>query len=309
MPRGSDSFNKHKAAVEQRREDAQAQFGPKADFFGLKGGQFAAVRFLEQGTEIAWAAMHRIPVADRQYPQDVVCLDQEDDGTPCPFCRSEHKGIRARSTKGFYNVIWRGGQDFQNVNQQILANNATLIASGQPPQPVYQLAPVYKRNEWGSPEKGQDGNKVILGYADGIFLWKASKTVHDLIVSKDSTYQGLMTRDFVIRRVGNTKDDTVYYIDPLNVNVGVVPMTPDDQALATKKYELDKFISPMSFENASLMLSGTPSAGPQGTFDRGATPVGMPPVPGSLQQGVPDPNAPSPFSHPAPGTMAGVPQQ
>lgn len=312
MPRGSDSFNKHKAAVEQRRAEAQAQFGPKADYFGLNGGQFAAVRFLEQGTDIAWASMHRIPIAGRQFPQDVVCLDQSDDGTPCPFCQSEHKGVRARSTKGFYNVIWRGGPGFQAVNQQILAQNQQLIAAGQPPSAVYQLAPIYKRNEWGSPEKGPDRQKIALGYADGIFLWKASKTVHDLIVSKDSTYQGLMSRDFVIRRVGNDKDDTVYYVDPLDVNAGAVPMSPEDQALVAKKYNLDEFITPMPYETAVMMLSDTPSStGAPGTFDRGGAVPGMPPAPpppGQLQSGMPDPNAPSVFQAPAPGTMA-APQQ
>lgn len=312
MPRGSDTFNKHKAAVEQRREEAQAQFGPKADYFGLQGGQFAAVRFLEQGTEIAWASMHRIPVEGRQYPQDVICLDQEDDGTPCPFCQSEHKGIRARSTKGFYNVIWRGNESFQQVNQQILANNSQKIQSGQPPDPLYTLAPIYKRNEWGSPEKGQDNQKVILGYADGIFLWKASKTVHDLVVSKDGTYHGLSSRDFVIRRQGNTKDDTVYYIEPLNAaEGGPQPMSEADQALVPKKYELDKFITPMAYETAALMLStGVPAAGPQQTFDRGAAPAGMPPVPppapGALQPATPNAGGLGPFAHPAPGS---TPQQ
>src|SRR5581483_2445882 len=298
MPRGSASFNKHKAAVEQRREEAQAQFGPKADFFGLQGGQFAAVRFLEEGTEIAWASMHRIPVAGRQWPQDVVCLDQEDDGTPCPFCQSEHKGIRARSTKGFYNVIWRGGPAFQAVNQQILAQNQQLIAQQQPPQPTYTLAPVYKRNEWKSPEKDQQGNKIILGYADGVFLWKASKTVHDLVVSKDGAYHGLCSRDFVIRRVGNTKDDTAYYIDPLNVEAGAQPMSPEDQALVREKYDLEQFITPMSYETATLMLAGNipTNAGPQPTFDRGGMPPTPPPAPGQLQTVMPNPAAPTPFA-------------
>jgi hypothetical protein len=328
MPRGAESFNKHKAAVEQRKAEAQAQFGPKADFFGIEGGQFAAVRFLEQGTDIAWASMHRVPVATSQYPQDVVCLDQGDDGTPCPFCQSEHKGIRARSTKGFYNVIWRGNTAFQAVNQQILANNAQLIAAGQPPQATYTLAPVYKRNEWNSPEK-VNGQKIILSYQDDVFLWKCSKTVHDDLVAKDPTYGGLMSRDFVVRRQGSTKEDTKYFIDPADVNSGAVPMSAEDQALALpreqggRKYDLEPFITPMTLEQAVALMAGIPSNGlppdggvvaPPGTFPRGGVmppAPGLPPapVPGPMtpQVGVPDPNAPTPFQHPAPASAVPPP--
>ena len=310
MPRGSDSFNKHKAAVEQRRENATSQFGPQADYFGIDGGQFAAVRFLEEGADIAWAATHRVPAPGRRYPQDVVCLDQEDEGTPCPFCASEHKDIRSRSTKGFYNVIWRGNIGFQQVNQSILANNQAKIAQGLMPDATYTLAPVYKRNEWNSPAKDQAGNKIILGYEDGVFLWKASKTVHDLIVSKDSTYHGLMSRDFVVRREGSTKEDTKYYIEPLQVDQPPQPLTEADQALLSKKYDLGQFIDPMPYEQAAAMLSGVPTNQPQGqqpTFARGGQMSGMPPappVPVSMPSvGMPDPSAPSPFQAPPAGTM------
>jgi hypothetical protein len=328
-PRGADSFNKHNAAVEQRREEQQAQFGPKADYFKIDGGQFAAIRFLEQGTDIAWASMHRVPVAGSPYPRDVVCLDQQDDGTPCPFCQSGFKGVRARSTKGFYNVLWRGNAGFQSVNQQILANNAQLLQQGQPPQSVYTLAPIYKRNEYGTPEKDSSKNPIILGYEDGIFLWKCSKTVHDQIISKDSAYHGLCSRDFVVTRQGKTKDDTKYFIEPLDVNAGAVPMSDQDIALVNaegKRYDLDKFIEPMSYEAAAQMVPpgsddqpglGAMQASPVGaTFNRGGGGfAGMPPVPvAPMPQGQPqpaqqaqpqlDPNGPTPFSHPAPGSTA-----
>lgn len=312
MPRGADAFNKHQAAVEQRRAEAQAAFGPKGDFFGLQGGQFAAVRFLEQGTDIGWASVHKVPVEGRQYGQDFLCLDQNDDGTPCPFCQSEHKGIRARSTKGFYNVIWRGGEMWQAANQQILAANAAAIAAGQPPKPTWTLAPIYKRNEWGSPERDAQRNPIILGYADGVFMWKASKTVHDQIMSKDGTYQGLMSRDFVVRRQGNTKDDTIYFIEPIDVNSGPQPMSQADQELYAKKYNLDEWITPLSYDAAQKVLTGgvVPANGPQPTFTRGVPMAsGVPMVPQMPQQtaGIPDPNTPTPFSQPVPQTMAPAP--
>jgi hypothetical protein len=304
MPRGIDSFSKHTVAVAQRKEAAQAQFGPKADYFGLTSGQIAVVRFLEQGTDIAWAATHRIPIQGRAYPQEVICLDQEDDGTPCPMCQSEHKGIRARSTKGFYNLIWRGGAQIQGVNAQIMAQNQERLATGQQPYLTYTLAPVYKRNEFDSPEKGPDGNKIVLGFADGLFLWKASKSVHDQIVSKDGTYSGICSRDFTIRRQGSTKDDTAYFIEPYDVNGGPQPMLAEDLILATKKYDLDKFITPSSYEDAAKMLDGgAQQMGPQPTFDRGGGFQAVAPVPGS-------PNPFEPSAAPVPSSaFAPAPQQ
>lgn len=304
MPRGAQTFNKHQAAVEQNRAEQQAAFGPKADYFGLQSGQIAVVRFLEQGPEISWASMHRVPMG-RQYPQDVLCLDQEDDGTPCPFCQSEFKEIKARSTKGFYNVIWRGNQAFQQYNQQLVAYNAAQLQAGQPPALAYTLAPVYKRNAYGSPEKGADNNKIILGYDDGIFLWKASKTVHEQIVAKDGTYHGLTTRDFTVRRQGATKEDTAYFIEPMNVETGAQPMSAADQQLATKRYDLDKFITPMSYDEAVKVIAGGPIAGapgPQPTFDRSMA--------GGFQPGLLQPG-PTPFTQPPVGTASplGTPQQ
>lgn len=274
MPRGAANFQKHTEAVEQRRAEMN---GPRADYFGLSGGQVAIVRFLEQGDEIAYFSAHRIPVPGRQYPQDVPCLDQNDDGTPCPACQSEHKGIRGRSTKGVFNLIWRGGPAVQQLNDEIRRYNEQAAASGQPQYPLYDLAPTYKRNEWGSPEKDQSGQKIITGYADGVFLWKASKTVFQQLVGKDQAYRGLMSRDMTIRRQGTTKDDTVYFIEPANVNTGEQPMTQEDLVLAQGKYDLDAIMKPPTFEEFAKLLSGQPSAmtagGPQPTFQR------MPPTP------------------------------
>jgi hypothetical protein len=319
MPRGAESFSKHNQAVEQRREEAQSQYGPKADYFKISGGQFAVLRFLEQGTDIAWASNHRVPTGGA-YPSDELCLDQNDDGTPCPYCASEFKDVRARSTKGYYNVIWRGNVAFQQLNAQILANNAIKVQNGQPPDPTYTLAPIYKRNSWGSPERDPNRQPIILGYEDGIFLWKSSKTVHNQLVEKDSHYQGLMSRDFVVRRTGNKVDDTAYYIDPANVNVGAIPMSAEDQALYEKRYNLDEFITPKTYEAAAELLSKVPGNqqggnGQQQTFDRGGAPAGMPPMtpplPGQMtagppMAGQPDPSAPTPFQAPPPGQM---PQQ
>ncbi len=267
-PRGSASFTRHAAAVEQRREQAMTSFGPQADYFSVSAGQFCVVRFLEQGEELAYAAVHRVQFGNSRYPNDVICLDQNDDGSPCPFCSSDDKEVRSRSTKGYLNLIWRGGDWIQQVNQQILAQNQQRVAQGQNPYLTYTLAPVYKRSQNGFPEKDQSGAKIVTGYADGIFLWKCSNTVFQELLSKDQTWRGLMSRDFTVRRQGSSMQDTVYYLEPYNVEGGEQPMSAADQALAQNKYDLDAFITPPSFEDARKMLSGG-SQGPTGTFMRG----------------------------------------
>lgn len=219
----------------------------------------------------------------RQYPQDISCLDQNDDGTPCPGCQSEFKGVRGRSTKGLLNLIWRGGPALAALNEQIRLYNEQAVAQGQAQYPYYQPAPVFKRNEYGAPEKDPQGQKVIIGYADGVFLWKASKAAFQQVLNKDQTLRGLMTRDLTIRRQGSGKDDTMYFIEPQDINTPAVPMSAEDVALAAKKYDLDAIMKPPPYEEFMKLLSGNPSQmtaqGPQPTFDRGAAQVA--PVPTS----------------------------
>lgn len=217
----------------------------------------------------------------RQYPQDIPCLDQNDDGTPCPGCQSEHKSIRGRSTKGLLNLIWRGGPTLMALNEQIRIYNEQAAAAGQAQYPYYQPGPVFKRNEYGAPEKDAAGNKIIIGYADGVFLWKASKAAFQQVLNKDQTLRGLMSRDLTIRRQGAGKDDTVYFIEPQDINTPAVPMSAEDIALASKKYDLDAIMKPPPYDEFQKLLSGGPSQitaqGPQPTFDRGAAQVA--PVP------------------------------
>lgn len=225
MPKGEAAFD----ALQKRNADKQAAFAAtKADFLDIQDGDEVVVRFLEQGPDLTFALCHRVPVAGREWPQDVICLDQEDEGVPCPCCQSAHKGIRSRSTRGYVNVIWRDG-------------------------------PVYKRNEYGSPEKVPNSKqKVVLGHADGIFLWKPSKTVFADLVQKDKTWRGLMSRDFKITRKGAGKDDTKYFVEPADPDAGPVPMLVADLALAEKKYNIDEITTPPTAEEMVTMLSGLP---------------------------------------------------
>lgn len=317
MPRGSAAFSKHQKAAEQRSAEYA---GTKADYFSINSGEIVAVRFLEQGEEIAFCNYHRIPMPGRQYPQDIACLDQDEDGTPCPACQSEHKSIRGRSLKGLFNILWRGNPEIQALNAQIQAYNAQQAAIGGQQMPLYTLAPVYKKNEYGAPTKDErTKQKIITGYADGVFLWKASKASYQQIINKDQAVRGLMSRDMTIRRQGAGKDDTVYFIEVQNINAQPTPMTANDLALVSKKYDLDAIMQPPTYEEFAKLLSGAPSQmtaqGPQPTFDRGASAVpevpmaqnafmGGAPVRGPgfapAQQPAPQVPQPQPVAQPAP---------
>lgn len=259
MPKGVDAFQSHQQRVDERRAAAGNYI--RADYFGLDDGEMARVRFLEQGDEMTWAATHRVPIEGQKYPQDLVCLDQNDDGTPCPFCQSSNKDIKGRATKGFFNIIWRGGADTQAENQALAAQN----------QRQYKLAPQYKRNDQGYIEKDAAGNKVINGFGDGVWLWKCSKTVFTMLLEKDNLYKGLMSRDFVILRRGATMQNTTYLCEPHIVDGGAEPMLVADLAMAESKYDLDELTKPKTWEEAAAILSGQPmGSGPQQTFERQA---------------------------------------
>ena len=276
MPKGSAAFDSHQRAVEERRS-AGGDF-PRADFFKLEDGEQALVRFLEQGDDLTYAIVHRIKVPNLQWPQDMVCLDQNDDGTPCPACQSSDKKIRARSTKGFVNIIWRGNQAMQQHNDQLRQMNQTQGTNHR----LYKLAPTYKRDENGWLEKDDNGVKTVIGYGDGIWLWKCTKSVFEELLKMDRMFKGRMTREMVVRRQGAGLKDTKYLIEPVDPTVAQ-PMGPEDQALYPNRFDVDALTKPPTYEEMQAAISGQPTgnAGPQPTFDRGAAAFGAPPIPGA----------------------------
>lgn len=248
MPKGAIEFLK---SAERAKSRQTSDSNTNYDLFQLQGGQRARVRFLEQGNDLAWAYYHRIKTAGSRWPREIPCLDQEDEGVPCPACQSEDRDIRRRSHKGLVNLIWRGNEDVQELNQR-------LQAAGQMP---FALAPNYKRSDAGYPEKNTAGEKIILGFADGLFLWRCSKSVFLELLQKDSTYKGLMSRDFQIARQGKTKDDTKYFIEPAEVDGGPQPMLQIDQEVYARKHDLDVMITPPAFEDMATIVANAVTGG------------------------------------------------
>jgi hypothetical protein len=248
-PSGLDAFQRHSDVISARRSGGEFQ---RIDYFRLNDGESARVRFLEQGENLTWATSHRIKTPGLTFPQDVLCLDQEDDGTPCPACMSDNREVKSRSTKGYLNIIWRGTEESD-----------------------LSRAPIYKRNDKGSPEKSPNGQKIVTGFEDSTWLWKCSKTVFEQILAKDKAYKGLMSRDFLVSRKGAGLENTTYFIEPAIVDGGPEPLTVADQNLAQGKLDVVSVTTPGSFSEMQALIAGLPvpgKEGPQPTFSRGGEP-------------------------------------
>ena len=237
MPSGAEAFQKHVDVISARR-GAGGDF-PQINFFQIAAEQVARVRFLEQGNELTWAQSHRVKNAYGFF-DDLICLDQTDDGTPCPACQSDIKEIRYRSSKGYVNVLWRGSE---SVGAE-----------------EYVKAPVYKRNDKGRIEKDAQKQKIITGFEDSVWLWKCSKSVFEQLLEKDTKYKGIMSRDFAIKRKGATKDNTLYFLEPAFVDGGPEPMSVADGVLSQAKYDVVNLTTPESFSDMAVRLTGQQSA-------------------------------------------------
>lgn len=257
MPKGISSFEKSNEAAKAQRSIRESNF-IWPDLFKLSDGEMARVRFLEQGDDLAWAVTHRAKLDNGRWPEDVPCLDQENEGILCPLCQSEDKEVRKRNKKGYLNLIWRGNEDLQFYNDQIDLENKKLISENKKPSSKlkYKLAPIYKRSENGIIEKDQMGQKIITEFGDGVWLWKCSKTVLELLIPKDNAYKGLMSRDFSVMRQGSGLEDTKYIIEPAVVDGGPEAMSVADNVLAKEKYDLDALTTPESYQDLAQRLSG-----------------------------------------------------
>lgn len=244
MPSGDDAFARklaQKEAQKAAQESARAAFTFTNDFF-LRAGQTVVVRFLEEGPALTFADTHRLGIQGKNgktWFKPFVCLDKDDDGTPCPACQHPNKEIAKRATLGFVNVIQRDA-------------------------PVFQRDPETKRAV-----KDGAGNLVVVGHEDQIALWKCSWTVFSLLKAKDAKWKGLMARDWEITRIGSTKNDTQYLIEPADPTVSSQPMTIADLSLAEKKYDLVQITKPVEYAALHQIINrGALPDGPQQTFDR-----------------------------------------
>jgi hypothetical protein len=207
MPRG---FAAIKAAAEKQNSNSFEY--PSALLLKLpKDGDSAIVRFLEQGDDVYSYWYHDYSHVDKPngWKTKVPCLDQDDEGVPCPGCREGWP----RKFQGLINLIWRD-------------------------------APIFKRDDEGKVEKKKNGEFVVEGYEDQVAIWRQGINLFSkTLPRKDVTYKGLGTRDFEITREGETMNDTTYAIEPVVIDgeTKAVPLSKADKDLAKDKYDLEEF--------------------------------------------------------------------
>lgn len=221
MPKGFSGVRDASADLEARRNSG----GPNALWFRLDDGDETIVRFLEQGEDIFWCYMHEVPVENRSFGRDVVCVNQEDDGTPCPGCE---QGL-PRRFKGFINLIWDD-------------------------------APKFKKDSEGKLVKGDDNKPIILGHEPQIAVWGSGIRVFEDLEDTDSTYRGLCSRRFKVKRSG-TKLNTKYKIKPAEIDSGAQEMSSKEKELAKNKYDLAEFVKPGSYNDFLKELGGQKGGG------------------------------------------------
>jgi len=212
MPRGLATATK---AIDNNK----SQQGPFVQRFKLRDGESAVVRFLEQGDEIAWAYVYQLPPApNRKFGNYEPSLDQDNDGTPCPFKENLTGSPKIRA---YLNLIWRD-------------------------------APDYQKDEKGFNVKDASGKLIQSGVADRVVLWEVGQKVLQQISALDADLKGLSSRDFKIIRAGEGLQ-TSYTVYPIG---DVAPLSKNDKALAEEKYDLNEFIVPKSYEDAKKLLEG-----------------------------------------------------
>lgn len=207
MPRGFKGVREASAEVESRRGS-----GGGALYFRLKSGEEAIVRFLEQDDDIFWCYMHEVPVENRSWGKNVVCIDQDKEGTPCPGCERDLD----RRFKGFINLIWFN-------------------------------APVFKRDDSNKIVKDQLNDPVVIGEKPQVAVWNSGIRLFEELDEVNDNYKGLKSRRFKVKRKGSGLD-TKYVISPEDIDAGQQPMTDEEQKLAAEKYDLNQYTKPGTYE-------------------------------------------------------------
>ena len=123
MPKGFKGIREAVREIEERKAAAQegggGDYSPSLWFKlpengsgkkteDLTSAMSAVIRPLEEGDDVAYAAVHPVKVPNQQWDIDIICRDQLNEGEPCPGCEM---GLK-RKLKGWINVIWRDAPDF-----------------------------------------------------------------------------------------------------------------------------------------------------------------------------------------------------
>lgn len=204
-------------------------------YFSLKNDrEEAVVRFLVQHEEIPWMRQWKTdPKPGFPWGEKLPCVDQHEEGLPDP---GFELGMKSTWT-GYLQLIWRNAIAFQ-------------------------------RDAQGRVIKDGNGNPVIAGYEDTISLWEVSWNIYDMLRNVEADYQGLMSRDFIVRRNGARGDTkTTYDVRPAVIDGGPTPFSQADQQLfQTQQIDLSPFLKIPTYEELATYLNGgqpVPQVAPQ----------------------------------------------
>lgn len=210
MPRGFT------AVIEATDKISRSSSGGGSLRFKLDDGESAVVRFLEQGDEVYFYWYHDFTHVDKQQGWKIKfpCLDQSDEGTPCPGCEQN----LPRKFQGMINVIWRD-------------------------------APILKRDEEGNFVRDKQKNIIIEGNEDQVAVWRTGPELYKTLAKKDVAFKGLSSRDFEITRDGSGLD-TTYSIEPADVDSGPQALSKKDKEIIREKYDLDELAFFVDYDKA-----------------------------------------------------------
>jgi hypothetical protein len=248
MAQGARSFQRFKDS-QPRGGGTNLFTGPRgALYFKIPDGGQALVRFLHEGDDFpTWCWVHKVPGPGRQYPDDVVCINQDDDGNetgaPCPGCERDVE----RKFKGWTQLIW-------HASDEAMPNG----------QLRYEQPPVYAKDEKGQFRKNGK-EKIIQGYASQVAIWSSGPQLFDDLTEKDDEFKGLTTRLVKVKRGTSANGFVKYTISPADIDAGKMEFTADELKIAEGMYDLSTYTQKPSYDDFMAKLTGAkPSGGNAG---------------------------------------------
>lgn len=226
MPRGFAGIREAADKINAARERAanQEDFQPILWFKLPKSGDSAIIRPLEEGEDVAYAAVHELQIPTLKYPINIVCVNQKNDDTDCPGCEA---GLK-RKMQGWLNVIWRNA-------------------------PVYELTEDGRKYDTSKPT-GESKDQVAL-LSSGVNMF----TRWDEL---DEDNDGITSRDFTIKRSG-TGTSTTYKITPVKTGGKnkAVALSAADKKLLASKPDLNPFINVPTYNELLERINGNGRGG------------------------------------------------
>jgi hypothetical protein len=212
IPRG---LSKIKASAQENaaRRAAYEAGGPgHRKLILVDDGESAKVRFLEQGEEVWSVYCHKLPPPPgRNWGDTIQCLDQDNEGKPCPACMRQI----GRFERVVINVIWFNAPKFKR-------------------EPAEQ-------GKLGKLVKDNDGNPIMIGTEDVIATWETSVKNGGRLEMLDTKHGGLTHGIYSVTRQGaKGSKETEYHIDfeeikePTAAEVELVKSKPDPREIIKK---------------------------------------------------------------------------